>query len=311
MPSDALASSQTLNEGTDHKVRVRLYMESKCPACKMFTSQYMNKVLHAEGMSRILDFKFVPWGNGKITKDGNVVNTTAGMSSILSQLVVDGDEGKNAAKGVNFYCQHGGAECAGNVYESCTQHLYPDTALSFPVIDCIESRACAEGEKPGENCDGNPADVAPTCIREFGEGMDAAQIRDCVTGPLGAQLLLTNALETEELDPPKQWVPWITVNGKHLGEKNPRDIFLLGKAVCDAYDASGGQQPPEACSTFPSAIPTDPYGRQADSVSEESMSRNWWMVVLGVVAFLAAIAGLYYFFTTAQVPKAEPVAEHV
>jgi hypothetical protein len=28
------------------------------------------------------------------------------------------------------------------------------------------------------------------------------------------QLLLTNALETEELDPPKQWVPWLTINGR-------------------------------------------------------------------------------------------------
>ncbi len=30
------------------------------------------------------------------------------------------------------------------------------------------------------------------------------------------------------------------------------------------------------------------------------MPRSWWMVVLGVLAFIAAIAGLYYFFTTAQ-----------
>jgi len=287
-------------------------MESKCPACKMFTSKYVNKVLHADGMSNIIDFKFVPWGNGQIKKDGLPVNTTAGMSALLSQLVVDGDEGKNAAKGVDFFCQHGGAECAGNVYESCTQHLYPDTSQSFPVIDCIESRSCAEGEKAGVNCDGNPAEVAPTCIREFGDGMDSDKIRDCVTGPMGAQLLLTNALETEELDPPKQWVPWITVNGRHLGQRDPRDIFLLGKAVCDAYNASGGASLPEGCSGFPSVIPDDPYGLHGgDKTDEDTVTRSWWMVVLGVVAFVAAIAGLYYFFTTAQVAKAEPVAEHV
>ena len=72
-------------------------------------------------MSNIIDFKFVPWGNGQIMKDGQPVNTTSGLSALLSQLVVDGDEGKNAAKGVNFFCQHGGPECAGNVFESCTQ----------------------------------------------------------------------------------------------------------------------------------------------------------------------------------------------
>jgi hypothetical protein len=72
-------------------------------------------------MSNIIDFRFVPWGNGQVMKDGANVNTTSGMSSLLSQLVVAGDEGQNAAKGINFFCQHGGAECAGNVYESCTQ----------------------------------------------------------------------------------------------------------------------------------------------------------------------------------------------
>jgi hypothetical protein len=32
------------------------------------------------------------------------------------------------------------------------------------------------------------AEVAPTCIREFGDGMDSDKIRDCVTGPIGAQV---------------------------------------------------------------------------------------------------------------------------
>ena len=72
-------------------------------------------------MSSIVDFKFVPWGNGKIETDGQMVNTTNGLSALLSQLVVDGDQGRSTAAKINFYCQHGGAECAGNAYESCTQ----------------------------------------------------------------------------------------------------------------------------------------------------------------------------------------------
>jgi hypothetical protein len=53
LPSETLPSS-TLSEdqSAPPKVRVRLFMESKCPACKMFTSQYVNKVLHADGVSR-------------------------------------------------------------------------------------------------------------------------------------------------------------------------------------------------------------------------------------------------------------------
>ena len=91
-------------------------------------------------MSNIIDFKFVPWGNGQIKKDGSPVNTTSGMSSLLSQLVVDGDEGKNVAKSVDFFCQHGGAECAGNVYESCTQVSQFVANLNFACFSRSDSR---------------------------------------------------------------------------------------------------------------------------------------------------------------------------
>jgi hypothetical protein len=35
---------------TPQKVKVRLYMESKCPACKKYTSNYVSKILEAEGV---------------------------------------------------------------------------------------------------------------------------------------------------------------------------------------------------------------------------------------------------------------------
>jgi hypothetical protein len=60
LPSETLPSSSALSEDQSDppKVRVRLFMESKCPACKMFTSQYVNKVLHADGVRQKL-FLFV------------------------------------------------------------------------------------------------------------------------------------------------------------------------------------------------------------------------------------------------------------
>jgi hypothetical protein len=51
LPSETIPSSALSEDQSDPpKVRVRLFMESKCPACKMFTSQYVNKVLHADGV---------------------------------------------------------------------------------------------------------------------------------------------------------------------------------------------------------------------------------------------------------------------
>jgi hypothetical protein len=54
LPSETIPSSLALSEDQSEppKVRVRLFMESKCPACKMFTSQYVNKVLHADGVRK-------------------------------------------------------------------------------------------------------------------------------------------------------------------------------------------------------------------------------------------------------------------
>ena len=58
LPSGTLPSASTLADDQQNppKVRVRLFMESKCPACKMFTSQYVNKVLHADGVRQTSAF---------------------------------------------------------------------------------------------------------------------------------------------------------------------------------------------------------------------------------------------------------------
>jgi hypothetical protein len=39
------------------------------------------------------------------------------------------------------------------------QHLYPRVSQFFPVLECIEDRACAEGEKVPADCKGLPAGV--------------------------------------------------------------------------------------------------------------------------------------------------------
>ena len=44
---------------------------------------------------------------------------------------------------VKFACQHGPSECAGNMWESCVQDLYPDAELFFPVVLILPQR-CLE-----------------------------------------------------------------------------------------------------------------------------------------------------------------------
>jgi hypothetical protein len=94
--------------GPPEKVKVRLYMESKCPACKDYSTDFLNKIIQKDGVmpfkysndslyenpliylslqvSDIIDFKFVPWGNARVLKDGHEINTTVALSELLDQV---------------------------------------------------------------------------------------------------------------------------------------------------------------------------------------------------------------------------------
>eukprot|EP00960_Hanusia_phi_P061874 764962-Hanusia_phi.AAC.4 len=101
----------------EEKVKVRLFMESQCPACKKYSTTYIKQLLETPGVKDIVDFKFVPWGNGKILNNQQVLNTTHLLSSTLSQLevsiqaqnsVVDSivDDFNNVWRSLNFEISH-------------------------------------------------------------------------------------------------------------------------------------------------------------------------------------------------------------
>ena len=76
---------------TEYKVKVRLYMESQCPACRKFSTTYLKQLMATPEMRNIIDFKFVPWGNGAIqavmapNSPPILLNTTALISRALQQ----------------------------------------------------------------------------------------------------------------------------------------------------------------------------------------------------------------------------------
>jgi hypothetical protein len=138
------------------KVMVTMYMESECPACRKFSTLVVKEILDAPGVSDIVDFRPVPWGWGVILEAPteqqikanpnavNVLNRTAQLLPILARL---GAENATAPP-MNFQCQHGPGECAGNALEACLVDVAPNHQQFFPVVDCVESRTCAEGMKP-------------------------------------------------------------------------------------------------------------------------------------------------------------------
>lgn len=123
-----------------------------------------------------------------------------------------------------FTCQHGPTECTGNIIESCALHLYPDPANHMSFLHCLEYYGPTATN--GQYCAGLAK-------------MDYTTINACATGDLGNSLEHQMALKTNALNPPHQYVPWLTLNG--VPSSALSDNMLA--TICNAYTGTK----PAAC----------------------------------------------------------------
>lgn len=184
------------------KVGVALYYESLCGGCRDFImSQFYPTFLK---VGDIMNVTLVPYGNAQETRYG--------------------DEWR-------FTCQHGEAECVGNLIETCAISILQNVTVYFPFIHCLET-----------NIAGNdPLSAAERCATQL--GIDFAPIEKCQTGRQGNALEHQMALKTDALVPRHNYVPWITLNGKHTNDIQEKATFDLLGLVCDTYQGTK----PSAC----------------------------------------------------------------
>ncbi|NXH60659.1 GILT reductase, partial [Rhabdornis inornatus] len=137
---------------------------------------------------------------------------------------------RNVSGKLDFECQHGPEECLGNMMEACLMHEAKNFSTYFPVIFCLES-----GSSVTQNLE--------ACLQIYAPELDSGRITACVQGDTGVTLMHHNAQMTDALQPQHQYVPWITVNGKHTDELQAQaEASLLG-LVCHLYQG----EKPEAC----------------------------------------------------------------
>jgi len=193
---------KTKNTNDAAPVKVSFYYESLCPGCRGVWQQQLFPTYQALASSGIVEFEIVPYGNAQERQSGNKWQ---------------------------FYCQHGQAECYGNLIESCALHYYPEASQHIPFLHCLEYY-------------GPTATNGKYCASL--SNMTYSTIDTCVNGDLGNSLEHQMALKTEALNPPHQYVPWLNLNGQHTQAiQNGLSSNML-ETVCNAYTGTK----PAACS---------------------------------------------------------------
>ncbi|KAB5550708.1 hypothetical protein PHYPO_G00057010 [Pangasianodon hypophthalmus] len=147
-------------------------------------------------------------------------------------------EEKQVGDKYEFTCQHGPTECLGNMIETCV--LKKLGGVAYPVIYCMEAAA-------------DVVKAAESCLALFSPDTRFGDIMACANGDEGNQLMHENAKKTGALQPPHQYVPWITINGEHtddLEEKATSSLFLL---VCSLYKGKA----PAACALGQKVVKTN------------------------------------------------------
>uniref|UniRef100_A0A8C5TTQ1 Gamma-interferon-inducible lysosomal thiol reductase n=1 Tax=Malurus cyaneus samueli TaxID=2593467 RepID=A0A8C5TTQ1_9PASS len=123
---------------------------------------------------------------------------------------------RNVSGKLDFQCQHGPEECLGNMME-----------VTVPVPAATSA----------------PTSLSSSCLQIYAPELDSGRIAACVQGDAGVALMHRNAQLTEALQPPHQYVPWITINGKHTDELQAQAEASLLALVCHLYQG----EKPEAC----------------------------------------------------------------
>lgn len=179
------------------KVALDLYFESLCPDCQLFVRQQLYPTYLRIG--EIINLTLIPYGNA--------------------------DEYREGSKWV-FECQHGPKECEGNLIETCAIALLNNISASLSFIHCFEESA----ERSG---DPQPFEIAEKCAETL--KIEYTDIESCAKGQKGMELEHQMALKTDALEPQHEYVPWVTINGKHTEKMQRKAQSNLLALVCEYY----------------------------------------------------------------------------
>jgi len=191
------------------QVNSTLYSESLCPDCVHFETGVWIKAYTTPGI-------------GYETKVGD-------NKGIVSFKAVSFGNARITPDNQTITCQHGPTECLYNTLEACAISHYPSSFV--PFMSCLSAAEGGGGLSKAK---------AQKCAGQH--QVDWNTLNTCWNGPEGKTLDQVSAAVTAALQPPHQYVPWVTLDAPGtLCTENGCDNFV--QAVCAAYTGTK----PAAC----------------------------------------------------------------
>ncbi|XP_050728323.1 gamma-interferon-inducible lysosomal thiol reductase-like isoform X2 [Eriocheir sinensis] len=127
-----------------------------------------------------------------------------------------------------FVCQHGHAECVGNMMITCAKNLTQDEEVFMAFSNCVMAEFTA-------------AAAGPQCAEQT--GVNFAPVEECYNSVEGHRLLHEVGVKQNALEIALYWVPWILIDDVFTDAQLEAAQLDLRKVVCDAYTG----ERPAAC----------------------------------------------------------------
>ncbi|CAB3239913.1 unnamed protein product [Arctia plantaginis] len=178
------------------KVKIQLFYECLCPDCRVFDTQQFAPTVKKLGNH--LDVHIYPYGNAR---------------TII-----------HAGGKIEVICQHGPAECYGNMLHACAIDFLGNITLAVEFNTCMMSF--------DQNNKGSDNEAADKCGRLM--NIDSGPIKHCAISRRGLMLLKNYGDESKKVG--FSSVPFILMNGNQYSGDN----FL--RDVCDIF-----RNPPSEC----------------------------------------------------------------
>ncbi|MED6125840.1 hypothetical protein PIB30_072406 [Stylosanthes scabra] len=192
------------------------------------------------------------------------------LASIVDLKLFPWGNAKLRANGT-FTCQHGEYECLLNTVEACAIDAWPQLSKHFPFIYCVEDLVYQGVYRKWESC-----------FEKL--DLDSRPIDQCYHSERGKELELQYAAETNNLQPPHEYVPWVVVDGEPLYE----DYENFLSYICKAYK---GRNAPGVCTqaylnTIRKVEPKSKHGACYKERVTSTLAKIWstissWMNYLG------------------------------